>query len=140
VSETQKAQSLVHPSYHQSEPASYPRAGPYEPSCPKSGHPCASGAHAACSESKDQNSLDQAARTAEAEEELEEEASARLHQLQEQLLHHHQLLPHHLERSKRPGEESKLIFEGPKRSVCYLTVPLKYGLSFDESHNVWSIC
>jgi hypothetical protein len=44
------------------------------------------------------------------------------------------------ERSKRPGEESNLIFEGPKRSVCYLTEPLKSGLSFDESHNVWSIC
>jgi Zn-dependent M16 (insulinase) family peptidase len=62
----------------------------------KSGHPCVSRALAACSKSKDQNSLDQAARTAEAEEEVEEEASAQLHQLQEQLLHHRQLLPHHL--------------------------------------------
>jgi hypothetical protein len=35
--------------------------------------------------------------TAEAEEEVEEEASA-LHQLQELLLHHNQLLPHHLGR------------------------------------------
>jgi hypothetical protein len=55
-----------------------------------------SGAFAACAGSKDQNSLDQAARTAQAEEEVEEEASAQLHQLQEQLIHHLQLLPHHL--------------------------------------------
>jgi hypothetical protein len=39
-----------------------------------------SGALAACAGSKDQNSLDQAARTAQAEEEVEEEASAQLHQ------------------------------------------------------------
>jgi hypothetical protein len=44
------------------------------------------------------------------------------------------------ERSKRPGEEANLILEGPKWSVSYLTVPLKSGLSLDESHNVWTIC
>jgi hypothetical protein len=43
---------------------------------------------AACARSKDQNIVDQAARTAQAEDEVEEEASAKLHQLQEQLLHH----------------------------------------------------
>jgi hypothetical protein len=96
-------------------------------------------ARAACSESKDRNSLDQAARTAEAEEEVEEEASAELHQLQEQLLHHRQLLPHHLGKYKRPGEESNLNLERPKGSVSYLTTPLKSGLSLDESHDVWSI-
>jgi hypothetical protein len=44
------------------------------------------------------------------------------------------------ERSKRTGEEANLILERPKWSVSYLTVPLKSGLSLDESHNVWSIC
>jgi hypothetical protein len=44
-----------------------------------------------------QNSLDQAASIAKAEEEVEEEASA-LPQLQEHLLHHNQDLPHHLGR------------------------------------------
>jgi hypothetical protein len=44
------------------------------------------------------------------------------------------------ERSKRPGEETNLILERPKWSVSYLTVPLKSGLSLDESHDVWSIC
>jgi hypothetical protein len=43
------------------------------------------------------------------------------------------------EGSKRPGEEPNLIFEGPKRCVNYLTVPLKSGLGFNESHNVRSI-
>ena len=43
------------------------------------------------------------------------------------------------ERSKRPGEEANLILERPKWSVSYLTVPLKSGLSLDESHDVWSI-
>jgi hypothetical protein len=44
------------------------------------------------------------------------------------------------ERSKRPGEEANLILERPKWSVSYLTLPLKSGLSLDESHDVWSIC
>jgi hypothetical protein len=74
-----------------------PCAGPYGSSFLGNGHPCGSEALAACSESKGQNSLDQAASTIEAEEEVEEEASA-LHQLQELLLHHNQLLPHHLGR------------------------------------------
>jgi hypothetical protein len=45
----------------------------------------------------DQSSLDQAANTAKAEEEVEEEASARP-QHQEVLLQHSQGLPHHLGR------------------------------------------
>jgi hypothetical protein len=56
-------------------------------SFPGSGYPCGFEALAACSENMGQNSLDQAASTAKAEEEVEEEASA-LPQLQELLLHH----------------------------------------------------
>jgi hypothetical protein len=85
-----------------------------------------------------QSSLDQAASTAEAEEEVEEEASA-LHQLQERLLHHNQLLLIIWEGSERPSEEPNLILEGPKRCVNYFTVPLKSGFGFNESHNVRSI-
>jgi hypothetical protein len=56
-------------------------------SSPRSGYLCGSEALAACFENMSQNSLDQAASTAEVEEEVEEEASA-LPQLQELLLHH----------------------------------------------------
>jgi hypothetical protein len=72
-------------------------AGPYVSSFPGSGYLCGSEALAACFENMGQNSLDLAASTAEAEEEVEEEASA-LPQLQELLLHHNQDLPHHLGR------------------------------------------
>jgi hypothetical protein len=44
---------------------------------PRSGYPCGSEALAACFENMGQNSLDQAANTTEAEDEVEEEASAR---------------------------------------------------------------
>jgi hypothetical protein len=43
------------------------------------------------------------------------------------------------EMSKRPSEEANLILERPEWSVSYLIVSLKYGLSLDERHNVWSI-
>jgi hypothetical protein len=66
-------------------------------SCPQSEYQYESQAPTAYCENKDQSSLDQAANTAEAEEEVEEEASTRP-QHQELLLHYSQGLPHHMGR------------------------------------------
>jgi hypothetical protein len=66
-------------------------------SSPESGYQCGSEVLAAYCGNMGQSSLDQAANTAKAEEEVEEEASALL-QHQELLLHHNQCLPHHLGR------------------------------------------
>jgi hypothetical protein len=66
-------------------------------SFPQSEYQYGSEARAAYFENMGQSSLDQAANTAKAEEEVEEEASA-LPQHQELRLHHNQGLPHHLGR------------------------------------------
>jgi hypothetical protein len=43
------------------------------------------------------------------------------------------------EGSEWPGKEPNFILEGSKRCMNYLTVTLKSGLGFNESHNVRSI-
>jgi hypothetical protein len=44
------------------------------------------------------------------------------------------------EGSERPGDKTILILERPKRSVSFLTPPLKSGLSLDQIHYIRSIC
>jgi hypothetical protein len=70
---------------------------PYVSSFPQSEYQDGSEAFAVYFENMGQSSLDQAVNTAEAEEEVEEEASA-LPQHHELLLHHNHGLPHHLGR------------------------------------------
>jgi hypothetical protein len=44
------------------------------------------------------------------------------------------------EGGERPGEKTNLIFERPRWSVSYLTLPLKSGFSLNQSHYIRSIC
>jgi hypothetical protein len=68
---------------------------PCESSAPDSGCPYDAESLAASTESRDQSSLGQAASTAPAVEEVEEEASAGLDPPEEHPLLHPLLLPHH---------------------------------------------